>query len=72
MPPLPGPPAPRPADASLRLPFARPDQDRAFGVDVPRYFIEVNIPGYSVEKAVAQARKRQPSPVRATQPTGDG
>jgi hypothetical protein len=64
MPPLPVPPAPRPADASLRLPFARPDQDRAFGV--------VNIPGYSVEKAVAQARKRQPSPVRATQPTGDG
>ena len=70
MPPLPVPPAPRPADASVRLPFARPDHDRAFGVDVPRYFIEVKVPGYSVEKTVAHARKRQPSPVPATQPAG--
>jgi hypothetical protein len=59
MPPLPIPPAPRPANASAGLPFARPETERAFPIDVPRYFIEVNVPGYSVEKALARARKRR-------------
>lgn len=59
MPPLPIPPAPRPADASVRLPFSRPRPERAFALAVPRYFIEVKVPGYSVEKTVARARKQQ-------------
>lgn len=59
MPPLPIPPAPRPANAPARLPFAHRDPRHGFGIDVPRYFIEVNVPGYSVEKTVARARSRQ-------------
>ena len=60
MPPLPRPPPPRPATASTGLPFAKDNEPkRAAAVDVPRYFIEVNVPGYSVAKTVARARRRQ-------------
>jgi hypothetical protein len=59
MPPLPSPPEPRPSDASAGLPLARPRPERAFAVAVPRYFIELKVPGYSVEKTVARARKQQ-------------
>ena len=60
MPPLPMPPAPRPATAATGLPFAKHNEPvRAAAIDVPRYFIEVKVPGYSVEKTVARARRRQ-------------
>lgn len=59
MPPLPMPPAPRPATSSAGLPFAKHEPERALAIDVPRYFIEVKVPGYSVERTVARARKRQ-------------
>lgn len=63
MPPLPLPPDPRPASHTTRLPFASADPGRALAFEVPRYFIEVKVPGYSVEKTVARIRRiRQQQP----------
>jgi hypothetical protein len=59
MPPLPAPPAPRPASAAQRLPFAATGPERVYAIDVPRYFIEVNVPGYDVDKAAARARRQK-------------
>jgi hypothetical protein len=56
---------------SAGLPFAQADRERALAIDVPRYFIEVNVPGYSVERTVARARKRQQQLLLA-QRTGSG
>lgn len=65
MPPPPLPPAPRLAGHATRLPFAAADPERALAFDVPRYFIEVKVPGYSVEKTVARARRSRQQPPQA-------
>lgn len=57
MPPLPNPPAPGATDTGMRPQLATTRLRASFPVDVPRYFIEVKVPGYSVEKTVASARK---------------
>lgn len=59
MPPLPTAPAPRGADIGAQPLPATTTVRARFAVDVPRYFIEVNVPGYSVQKTVALARRQK-------------
>jgi hypothetical protein len=58
LPPEPGPGPMDPPQQSQVTP-AR-SSERALVLDVPRYFVDVRVPGYDVAKTVARARKRQP------------
>lgn len=59
MPLLPIPPAPRPTSDMERVPFAGPRPGPAVAVIVPRYFIEVKVRGYSIDKTVAHVRRQK-------------